>query len=139
MNRYVLDTSVAVAWYLPESFAEPARHWQQRALQGDVRLFVPSLHYWEIANVLRTYVRRGELTPELAQDIYDLHLDAPLEVAEPHRDGILRQALKYQATCYDAVYIDLALTLDAPLITAERSTTPWVVKLGKHARPLSVA
>jgi hypothetical protein len=40
---------------------------------------------------------------------------------------------------YDAVYIELATSLGAPLITAERSTTPWVVKLGNSVRPLDAA
>lgn len=29
MSTFVLDTSVAVAWYLPEDFAPAARLWQQ--------------------------------------------------------------------------------------------------------------
>jgi hypothetical protein len=68
-------------------------------LRSEVSFIVPSLHYWEFCNVLRAYVRRGEIELKLAQEIYELHLDAPL-------------------------------------VTAERSTTPWVVKLGKSVRPL---
>lgn len=136
MKAYVLDTSVAVAWYLPEKFQSAARSWQRRLLRGDLKMVVPSLHYWEFCNVLRTYVRRGELDEQTADEVYRLHLDAPLGLAEPERHGVLRQALKFHATAYDAVYIQLALALDAPLLTAERSTTPWVVKLGRHVRTL---
>lgn len=39
---------------------------------------------------------------------------------------------------YDAVYIALCLSLDVPFITAERTTTPWVVKLGDRIRSVSV-
>jgi predicted nucleic acid-binding protein len=133
----VLDTSAAVAWYLPEQHSRAARVWQRRLLDGDVRLLVPSLHYWEFGNVLRTYVRRKELEAELAETVYQLHLDAPLELAEPDRGEVLRRALEYRATTYDAVYIELALSREMPLVTAERSTTPWVVKLGRLARTLS--
>lgn len=130
MNAPVLDTSVAIAWYLPEAFAPAARAWQQKLLAGKVELVVPGLHYWEFANVLRTYVRRGELEEGLADDVYAVHLEAPLTVAEPDRRAILGCALEYEATVYDAVYIRLALDRDAGLLTAERTTTPWVVKLG---------
>ncbi len=133
MDARILDTSVAIAWYLPEEFAPAARLWQRNLLDGRASLYVPSLHYWEFANVLRTYVKRGELEADVAEEIYLLHLDAPLILAEPDRAAILATALRYDATAYDAVYLALSLELDKPLLTAERSTTPWVRRLGKLA------
>ena len=50
---------------------------------------VPRLHYWEMANVLRTSVLRGRLTESLARDIWALHLEAPLEVVEPATADVL--------------------------------------------------
>ncbi len=130
MNTYVIDTSVTVAWYLDERFSPAARVWQDRLLGGKARLFVPALHYWEFANVLRTLVARGGIGQDLATEIFDLHLDAPLEVAEPERRVVLSTAMEYGATAYDAVFIALAMANRAPLITAERTTTGWVTKLG---------
>ena len=132
MRSLVLDTSVAIAWYLPETFRAAARVWQSRLLDGRVRLLVPGLHYWEFGNVLRTYVMRSELEVDLAAQIWALHLEAPLEIAEPERAEVLATALEYGATVYDAVYIALGRSLDLPLLTAERTTTPWVVKLGRR-------
>ena len=132
MRSLVLDTSVAIAWYLPETFRAAARVWQSRLLDGRVRLVVPGLHYWEFGNVLRTYVMRSELEADLAQQIWALHLEAPLEVAEPERSEVLATAFEYGATVYDAVYIALSRSLDLSLLTAERTTTPWVVKLGRR-------
>jgi predicted nucleic acid-binding protein len=132
----VLDTSVAVAWYLPEVFSGRAKAWQRDMLDGKVRFTVPSLHYWEVANVLRTYVRRDEIEAGLAKEIYDLHLDAPLAVSEPDRSQVLEEALRFGATAYDAVFICLSLLLDVPLLTAEKTTTPWVVKLGDRVVPV---
>jgi predicted nucleic acid-binding protein len=139
MSHYVLDASVAVAWYLTESFSEGARRWQTKLLRNEVALSVPGLHYWEFGNVLRTYVRRGELDVDLAVEIFELHLAAPLDVSEPDRRQTLACALDYGASVYDAVYIALCLSLDAPLVTAEKTTTPWVVKLGKRVRPVRSA
>jgi predicted nucleic acid-binding protein len=134
MTTFVLDASVAIAWYLSESFSPAARRWQTKLLRDEVALCVPGLHYWEFGNALRTYVRRGELDEALATEVFELHLAAPLEVSEPDRNEALATAFAYNATLYDAVYITLALSLDAPLITAEKTTTPWVVKLGERVR-----
>jgi predicted nucleic acid-binding protein len=131
MNTYVIDTSVTVAWYLAESFSAAAQSWQERLLAGKIRMLVPSLHYWEFANVLRTLVVRDAIDTRLATEILDLHLDAPLEVAEPDRRMVLQTALDYGATAYDAAYIALSLAHDARLITAERTTRGWVTKLGR--------
>ena len=61
-----------------------------------------------------------------------MHLEAPLTVREPDRAEVLRTALQFRSTVYDAVYITLALSADLQLLTAERTTTPWVVKLGRR-------
>ena len=61
---------------------------------------------------------RSELEADLAEQIWALHLEAPLEVAEPERAEVLATALEYGATVYDAVYIALGHSLDLPLLTA---------------------
>jgi len=133
MIRRVVDTSVAVAWYLPERFSVAARRWQRRLLEGEAELLVPSLHYWEFANVLRTRVRRGELDGDSAAEVYSLHLDAPLAIVEPDRVAVMDTALKYETTAYDAVYLSLCIANDIPFLTGERPTRPWIRKLGKLA------
>jgi predicted nucleic acid-binding protein len=69
---------------------------------------------------------------EVAGEAYQLHLDASLEVVHPDRARVLGAALSYEATAYDAVYVALALGLDARVLTAERTTTPWVVEVGER-------
>ncbi len=134
MSLFVIDTSVTLAWYLDEEFSPAARQWQDRLLSGAARLLVPSLHYWEFANTLRTLAARKAIQEETARELFDLHLDAPLEVAEPDRREVLRLALEYGATAYDAVFICLAVANDVGLVTAERSTTRWVTKLGDRVQ-----
>jgi predicted nucleic acid-binding protein len=129
----VIDTSVAIAWYANEKFSKPAREWQDRLLSGRLHAMVPPLHYVEFANALRAYVLRREMDRRLAEDVYALHLDAPLDAVEPPRAAVLATALEFSATAYDAAFISLAMTCDCPLVTAERSTAPWVVKLGQLA------
>lgn len=133
MSTYVLDTSVAIAWYLPEEVSLAARTYRARLAAGNLRCLVPSFHFWEFGNVLRTRVRRGEIEPALAREILQLHLDADLEVAEPDRAHVFDVALEFDATVYDAVYIALALEHDIQLLTAEKTTRPWVARLADRA------
>jgi predicted nucleic acid-binding protein len=137
MTSRILDTSVAVAWYLEEAFSPRARMWRDRLVAGDVRLVAPPLHLLEFGNVLRTRVRRGELDEKLAREINDLHQDAPIAWEEPDPRGLLDLALRFDATVYDAAYISLALRHRMPLLTAERTTTPWVTKLGRLAEAVA--
>ena len=78
-------------------------------------------------------MRRREIERGLAEDIYALHLDAPLDVVEPDRASLLATAFAFDATVYDAAYISLAQSYDCSLVTAERTTAPWIVKLGQRA------
>lgn len=130
MKSYILGTSVAVSWYLQESFSISARKWLERLCSQEIELYVPSLHYLEFGNVLRSYVKRGELGERLAQEIYSTHLDSGIQILEPERQTLLAIAIEFDATVYDAAYIAIAKSLDAPVITAERETTNWVKKLG---------
>lgn len=85
---------------------------------------------------IRTYVVRRELDEQIAAEIYALHLEAPIEIAEPDRTAVLETALRYRATAYDSVYIALSVSREIALLTAERTTTSWVAKLGKLIEPM---
>lgn len=77
MTGYVLDASVAFAWYLPESFSAAARGYRDRVAAGKIRCVVPGLRYLEVANALRTRVRPQQIAEELARQrrVEDFPLD----------------------------------------------------------------
>lgn len=129
MNSYVLDASVAFSWYLPEKFSDAARGYRDRLVEGKIRCVVPELHYLEVANALRTRVRLKQISEELAREILDVHLDADIEVADISAKRALDVALEYESTVCDAAYLALAIDRDLQLLTAERTTTSWVVRL----------
>ncbi len=133
MKSFVLDTSVAVAWFLPEIFSSEAREWRSRMIKKDVEFFVPNLHFYEFGNVLRKYILFRDISEEIAREIFLLHLESPLKIITPDIPKLLEISLKYNSTIYDAVYISIALELQAPLLTAEKSTKEWIAKLGKLA------
>jgi predicted nucleic acid-binding protein len=51
----------------------------------------------------------------------------------PERREVLKAAFAYGATVHDAVFIALAAAHEVTLLTAERTTTGWVTRLGKRA------
>ncbi len=116
--RLVVDASVAMKWFLPESLDAPAR----ALLDLDAELMAPDLLLVEAANVAWKKSRLGELTGDegrrivslLGGGIPELHptipcLDRAMELAELAGHPI-----------YDCVYLALAERAEARLITADR-------------------
>src|SRR5208282_6712261 len=62
VKRFVLDASIALAWFLDRPTAQYADHVRQLLLRGD-RAVVPALWQLEMANGFIVAERRGALTP----------------------------------------------------------------------------
>ncbi len=90
-----------------------------REKDADWRTTALCLH--ETLNVLATYQRRGVLTLAQCKKLLD-HAERFMQVAqcEVKMDAALAVAAKYVITGYDAQYVALAQSLDAPLITEDR-------------------
>jgi predicted nucleic acid-binding protein len=92
---------------------------EQRLFQPTETLHAPCLLDVEVAQVLRRYEARGELTPERGTQAIELLMDFPI-ARYPH-DHLLRQIwrLRGRLSAYDAAYVALAEALDARLITRD--------------------
>ena len=114
----VVDANV-LAFYLIEGerTADAAR-----AREQDPVWLVPPLWLAEVQSILWKYVRlRG--MPELAAlELLDqaVQLVEP-SVREPSVDGVLRDALRWNITVYDAQYISLARQLGLRCLTEDRA------------------
>ncbi len=108
----------------------------EHVLAADETLHAPHLVDLEIAQVLRRYVRVGEVDVARAETaLLDL-ADLPME-RHPH-DMLLRRvwALRANVTAYDAAYIALAEALHAALVTRDAALggARW-----HHARVIVIA
>lgn len=137
MKRLVLDTSVAISWYLPEAQSASARRWRDQCLADEVHFVVPALHYLELGNVLLTQLRRGSLDDAKASIILETHLRMPMEVQDPPVRDVYNLATKYGLTMYDASFLALAEALDARWLTAEKATRPGFLRLGSRIQRLT--
>lgn len=112
----VLDASAVVEWLLGLPLAAAVG---SRIADPEESLHAPHLLSVEVAQVVRRYVARGEVTPDRgAEAIADL---ADLDVVHhPHEPLLPRMwQLRSNLTVYDAAYVALAEVLDTPLITLD--------------------
>jgi predicted nucleic acid-binding protein len=118
MRKVVVDTSVAVKWFVPEVHTEAAT----RLLATEFVLFAPDLIGPELANTLWKKVRRGELTQGEAEEILAAFENLPIEVT-PSRvllAAALQVAIALDRSVYDCLYLALAVAQDCALLTADR-------------------
>ena len=120
-REYVLDASVAVKWYVPETFSADAL----RFLSPDCQHHVPAFFAAECANTIWKKVgQRGELSADQGKSILaELEL-LPLEVHfEPLETVAFEMILDVggrKLAIDDFIYLALAETMDFPLLTADR-------------------
>ena len=113
----VLDASSAVAVLL--NLGTGASGIRERMDRADGGLHVPHLFEVEVMNVLRRYALNDTLSTERARlalnRLYDMRV-----TRYPHTTLLPRiWELKDNITAYDAAYVALAETLEAPLVTRD--------------------
>lgn len=138
LAHYVVDASVALKWIVTEDLAEEARQYARGAVDGRLRLSVPSLFWYEVANALR-YSRDEQFSSGARTEPWEIFRTVPLHTMEFTPDAfslMAALALRYNITVYDAAYVFLAQTLQVPLITADQRladrcrSLPYVWRLG---------
>lgn len=117
MSGFVVDASVAIKWFLAEEHSQEA----DALLAGGEALHAPDLLLAECGNILWKRVNRGELTTNRAFAILDALQESPLAIkpATPLLTEAFAIANRYQRSFYDSLYLALAESMDAPLVTAD--------------------
>lgn len=116
-TAFVVDASVAVKWFVPEIHSGHAL----RLLRKRSALQAPELIQAEFGNILWKKCRAGEFDGTTAGEIISSFRRSPL-VVHPH-GSLLKlawgTALKYRQTFYDSLYLALAMTEKARMVTAD--------------------
>ncbi len=123
MNVYVVDTSVAIKWYIPEPLSDRVVQYLKQLQQGQVEFLSPDLIVAEMGNILWKKFRRGELTMDEVRLIAATLADAlPVKLTESK--VLLPSAVEIATACglavYDSLYLALAAVRQAKLLTADR-------------------
>ena len=117
----VLDSSVALKWiFADEDGVEHAVRVRNDHISGKNEIAVPTLFFYEIANVLATKIK---LSPEDAQEAFELINAFEFNVLELDSLEYLEAmalADKHKVSVYDASYHVLADRLGCSFLTADR-------------------
>jgi predicted nucleic acid-binding protein len=118
---FVLDASLALAWYFEDEVSEYADLVLER-LREDSAL-VPSLWPLEIANGLISAERRGRLSPAGVMRTAELVQELPISVQEVPPGlalgAVIDVARSQVLSAYDAAYLELAMREGVPLATRD--------------------
>jgi predicted nucleic acid-binding protein len=116
-----VDASVALKWVVTEAGSEQASALLTDLSSGALSLFAPEHLVGEIGNGLRKRVTQNVLSVDDALTALDAVAALELEFIGGSERWFrsLRAALDWQLTTYDALYVLLALDLDAELVTAD--------------------
>ncbi|MBL9089803.1 MAG: type II toxin-antitoxin system VapC family toxin [Planctomycetaceae bacterium] len=140
--NFVLDSSVALKWFLPEADSERAARLRDAYVARVHELSVPDLFCTEVAHALAKAERRGIIRPPSGSD----NLADLLAALPPVHDSIplLPRAFEIASAVrigvYDCVYVALAEREQCRLITADERLTrtlrddfPFINLLGELA------
>jgi predicted nucleic acid-binding protein len=115
----LLDTSVAVKWFVTEEDSQRPLDLQKAHIRDDLQLHAPDILLMESANALRyaglseeRILQNLETVPALGVEIIPFSFDV--------LNSAVSLSLQHDVTVYDAYFLALAQTMEIPLITADR-------------------
>jgi predicted nucleic acid-binding protein len=121
VKHFVLDASVALAWFIDHPVAPYASHVKQLLLSGN-HAVVPALWQLEVANGFLVAERRGTLASvDTSQALHNLEIMLAQVIENSQEPVSMRRVLalarQFRLTAYDAAYLDTARDLQLPLAT----------------------
>lgn len=122
MAAFVLDTSIALKWFLADESDRTYSLAILNQITDDYRPAAPWLWYYEIANTILIQVRRKRIPLEDALVYLKIIDDMAIDVDPAESSTILdlvHLARTHELTCYDAAFLELAMRLKLPLATSD--------------------
>lgn len=119
---FVLDASIALAWYLPGQGNAYGTAVYEHLHSGADQASAPLLWRVELASVLLRSHRRGDITETHALQALADAEQLPIALFDIHLTSteIFRLGKRYRLSGYDTVYLELARRLDLPIASADR-------------------
>jgi predicted nucleic acid-binding protein len=136
--KYVLDSSVALKWVLPEADSGTALRLRDEYNNGIQELLAPDIFSPEVANGLASAERQKRIKAgESALLLHDVVRSAP--VIHPSHSLLIRAmeiAIATKQAVYDCIYLALAESEKCEFVTADdafarrlRPSYPFIVSL----------
>lgn len=120
MEKVVIDTSVAVKWFIKERGSQKAVKLLEDYKDKLIRIMAPEIISLELANALYFAARfKGKILKEALGSFYRLNLSL-IPLSEPFLQESSIYMQKFNIGIYDALFITLAEKEKIPLITADK-------------------
>jgi predicted nucleic acid-binding protein len=124
VSLFVVDASVAAKWFLPaagETLTHEALELLHRYTTGQIRFIVPDVFWAEFANILWKAVRQGRCSKDAAEAAIAAMKDRNLPTVPSLEllEAAFAIANAFQRTVYDSLYVALAISSRAQLLTAD--------------------
>src|SRR5436309_659749 len=119
--RYVLDSSVALKWVLPEVDSDKALRLRDDLRKGDHQLLAPDVFPAELAHALTKAGRQKRIDRAKARALWrSIMLDCPaLHSSVPLAERAIDIATQFHIAVYDCLYLSLAEQEGCEWVTAD--------------------
>lgn len=125
MSRFVLDSTVTMAWCFTDEATEFSETQLSRLSDLTDSAIVPALWLYEVVNVAELAVRKGRITEEKASAFLQSLADLPIEIETPTQRQMFVsvRALvgQHKLTAYDASYLEVAIRQRLPIATLDNA------------------
>jgi predicted nucleic acid-binding protein len=133
MGRIIIDASITLAWL----FNEDGRGDAIKSMLDRSELVAPWLWRLEVTNAVLVRERRKIYSLAEASRFLQLLDELPIDLLpEPPlrtASGLAQIARPHQLSSYDAVYLDLAITMDLPIFTRDNNLRAAAERAGAKA------
>lgn len=119
MSRYVIDASIAIKWFVPETHSDVAA----QLLNGvNDDFLAPDLLFAEFGNILWKKVQQGHLNVGEIHQIIEAFRAVPIAVHSTNTllEPALEIACGLRRSLYDSLYLALAVMHECSVVTADR-------------------
>jgi predicted nucleic acid-binding protein len=121
MDRLIIDSSVAIKWFLPEPFSSEACRILDAYKTGSLTMMAPDLINAEFGNIVwKKHVFQGLAEPDAQTVIEEFgKLAFVLTSTASLLNDAYRLAVTHKRTVYDCLYIALSLRENCQFVTAD--------------------
>jgi len=135
---WVIDSSIALAWALPDETSREADRFLSRISNSNI-LWVPPLWWYEVANALLMAQRRKRLNEAQTIRLIELYGKLPIQTDMVLGPDKMRRfhalAIEYNLSAYDASYLEMAQQRGLGLATVDRQLRSIAQKAGVKVAP----
>ena len=122
MKNIVIDTSVAIKWFFPESGSDKANGLKEKQLKGNISIHTRDLFLYEFTSAFKNYSQPKIDDKDFSFAVTSLNSlnikYIPLRFQE--LDDLFSLSARAGISIYDGSFILLAQKLKAPLFTSDK-------------------